>query len=69
MLLEAFGISSLSAEEINKKCLVEDKRWVSTVKLALAAKSMNLNVEFYSLSLIQNEAHLKKEFYEVSHFL
>lgn len=49
---------------IEEKVGISEGKAVSTINLAIAAKELGFNTEFYSKQLYFNEEHLKKEFYQ-----
>ena len=49
---------------IEEKTGINEGKGVLTIDLAIAAKELGFNVDFYSKQLYFNEEHLKKEFYQ-----
>jgi len=63
MALEFLG-KQFSVEEIEKAANTKEKESVFTIQLAIAARRLGFNAEFYSKNLRLNEESLKLEFYK-----
>lgn len=63
MILEFLG-KQFSVEEIEKAASIREKEAVFTIQLAIAAKKLGFNVNFYSKNLRLNEENLTLDFYK-----
>jgi len=56
--------SSKDLKLIEEKTGISEGKAVSTINLAITARELGFNVDFYSKQLYFNEEHLKKDFYK-----
>lgn len=63
MVLEFLG-KKYSEEELDKLLDLKEGKGLMTIELAIAAKNLGFEVEFYTKHLVMPESHFEHEFYQ-----